>query len=121
MREIGVMLVNYFHDLSVAMLASNIIVVFLLARYLESKPDRIPVLSEVFKKLSVVTWWALGYVLAGGAFRAFYFMEFEWNPAVGRGQVAALVLKHVVMVGLTVFGIWAHVRYVRRYTHEQKA
>ena len=115
-----IMLSNYFHDLSVAMLASNIIVVYLFARYLETYPDRSAAVSNIFKKLSVVTYWSLGYVLAGGAFRAYYFMEFEWNPAVGRGQVAALVLKHVIMVGLTVFGVISHMRYVRRYRNESE-
>lgn len=121
MKEISIMLVNYFHDLSVAMLASNIIVVYLLARFMESRPESAAAISSIFKNLSKVTYWALAYVLAGGAFRAFFFMDFEWNPAVGRGQIAALVVKHVILVGLTVFGVVTHMRYVRRYSHEQEA
>jgi hypothetical protein len=109
------MLINYFHDLSVAMLASNIIVVYLFARYLETHPDKAETIGNIFSRLSKVTYWALAYVLLGGAVRAYYFMDFEWNPAVGRGQVAALVVKHIILVGLTIFGIITHRRYVRKY------
>jgi hypothetical protein len=62
-----------------------------------------------------VTVWALIFVVAAGAVRAFYFMEFEWNPAVGRGQVSALVVKHVLMAALTVAGVAVHRRYRKEF------
>lgn len=113
------MLVNYFHDLSVALLASNVIVVYLLGRYVESHPERVDILANVFHKLSKVTYWTLGYVLVGGAFRSYFFMEFEWNPAVGKGQIAALVVKHIILFAVAAFGIITHVRYVKKYGSHQ--
>ncbi|HSG98644.1 MAG TPA: hypothetical protein VLB27_01255 [candidate division Zixibacteria bacterium] len=115
MLEITVMLINYFHDLSVALLASNIIVIFLLGKYLDAHPAKAEMMASVFTRLSHVTYWALAFVLLGGAFRAYFYMDFEWNPAVGRGQIAALVAKHILLVGFTIFGIIMHLRYVRKY------
>jgi hypothetical protein len=112
---IFVMIINYFHDLSVALLASNVIVVYLLGRYLDNHPDRVAGMADIFKKLSRVTYGALAFVLAGGAVRAFFFTTYEWNPAVGQGQVTALVIKHVLLVILTIAGIAGHVRYQRKY------
>ena len=119
MGAVLVMISNYFHDLSVALLASNVLVVWYLGRVLDESGARERVLPKVFARLARVTYGALGYVLVAGAVRAWFFMDFEWNPAVGRGQVPALVLKHVLLVGLTVFGMVAHDRCRRRYSVER--
>ena len=115
MSPIALMISNYFHDLSVALLASNIFVVWFLGRALDESPRRDELMSKVFSKLSRVTYWALAYVLLAGGVRAWFFMEYEWNPAVGGGQVSALVIKHILLVGLTVAGILVHRKYQRRY------
>lgn len=119
MGAVLVMISNYFHDLAVAMLAANVLVVWYLGRLLDEEGARERLLPKVFARLSRVTYGALAYVLAAGAVRAWFFMDFEWNPAVGRGQVPALVLKHVLLVGLTVFGMVVHNRYRRRYAVER--
>ena len=116
MGGIALMISNYFHDLSVAILVSNILAVYYIGRMLDSRPDlRDEVLTDLFRKLSVVTRWAFAYVILAGAVRAWFFMDFEWNPAVGRGQTAALVVKHIILFVLTVAGVLVHRRYTRRY------
>lgn len=115
MPGILLMIANYFHDLSVAILASNILVVFFLGRYLDRHGARETFIPDLFRKLARVTYYALAYVIVFGAVRAYFFMDFEWNPAVGRGQTAALVVKHVILVAVTVFGVIAHLRYHKRY------
>ncbi|HWR82153.1 MAG TPA: hypothetical protein VN285_02500 [Candidatus Deferrimicrobium sp.] len=115
MRNIILMVSNYFHDLAVAILAANVFVVYLLGRYLDSHNAKDFILGAVLKKLSRVTYWALAYVLVAGAVRAWFFMDFEWNPAVGKGQVTALIVKHVILFAVTAFGIAVHIRYVRKY------
>ena len=94
MGMIVLMLANYFHDLAVALLASNVLVIHLVGRFLAGEEARDRVLGRLIGQLSKVTWWILAYVLVMGGVRAFFFMEFEWNPAVGKGQIAALVVKH---------------------------
>jgi hypothetical protein len=109
------MLVNYFHDLSVALLATNVIAVYYIGRFLEGRKEHGEIVPRLFRALSRVTYVALAFVLVGGVFRAVNFMEFEWNNAVGNGQVPALVVKHILLVGLTLFGLIMHRRYQEKY------
>ena len=115
MFSIFLMISNYLHDLSVAVLASNILVVYFLGKYLDKNDVKNDIIPAVFKKLSYVTYGALTYVLLGGGLRAFYFMEYEWNPAIGKDQTAALIVKHILLFLLTVFGIIAHMKYQKKY------
>lgn len=115
MLAVLLMIANYFHDLAVALLASNIAVVWFLGRLLDRIGRRDELMPTVFRKLSIVTFVAFAFVIVGGGLRAWFFMEYEWNPAVGKGQVAALVVKHIVLVTVTLFGLLAHLKYQRIY------
>ena len=48
----------------------------------------------------------------GGVPRTIYYTRFEWANAAGKGQVTALIIKHVVMAVLVVVGIvcWRRLR-----------
>ena len=109
------MISNYFHDLATALMASNILVVYFLGKFLDSKSDREITMASVFKKLSYITYGAFIYIIVFGGVRAYFFMDFEWNPAVGKGQVTALVIKHILLVTMTVFGLIAHTKYRKKY------
>ncbi len=113
--KITLMISNYFHDLATALLASNIAVIYFLGRLLDSGKVKDKVTPEVFKKLSYVTYGAFTYIIIAGIPRAFFFMDFEWNPAVGKGQVAALVVKHIFLVSVTIFGLLMHRKYLKKY------
>lgn len=115
MGKILLMISNYFHDLATAVMGSNILVVYLFGRFLDKHPQKNDIISPVFKKLSYVTYGALLYVILGGAVRAYFFMDFEWNPAVGRGQTTALIIKHILLVSVTIFGILGHRKYQKKY------
>jgi len=115
MGNVILMISNYFHDLSVAILASNILAVYYVGRFLDQNPTKDQIVPVLFRKLSRVTYVAFIYVLLAGAVRAYFFLDFEWNPAVGRGQTAALIVKHVILTVIVVFGILAHRKYQRRY------
>ena len=108
MGYIALMLSNYFHDLSVAMLAANVVVIHVAGRYLaqEQGPLRRDFLSVLVAKMVQLTWWVLGYVVLAGAVRAWFFMDYEWNPLVPeKGMLVALGVKHILLFGLTAFGI----------------
>jgi hypothetical protein len=115
MTGVAVMLVNYFHDLSVALLATNVFAVYFIGRILEGRPVHDEIMPRLFTLLSRVTYGALAFVLLGGVFRAIHFMEYEWNNAVGNGQIPALVVKHVLLVGLTLMGLITHRRFQEKY------
>ena len=113
--SIFIMISNYFHDLAVALLAAIILVIYFLGRYLDENPIKEKIIPDLFKKLSVISYIVLGYILLGGALRAYFFMEYEWNPAVGKGQITALIIKHIVLFLITAYGIVVFKKYVRKY------
>jgi len=115
MLNIIIMILNYFHDLAVGILAASVFVIYLLGKYLDKHPDGDAVLSQILHRFSRLSYGALAYIFIGGAVRAWFFMDFEWNPAVGKGQVAALIVKHILLVALTVFGIIVQIRYTKKY------
>lgn len=113
---IALMLSNYFHDLSVALLATNVVAIHVIGRYLEGRSERNEVMVRLVARLSRVTWWALAYVILAGAVRAWFFMDYEWNPVVPKtGMMVALGVKHVLLFSLTFYGILGMRRYGEKF------
>ncbi len=53
-------------------------------------------------------------IVLGGIPRTIFCGEFEWANAAGRGQVAALVVKHVLAFALVAGGAWLWLKPLRR-------
>ncbi len=114
--SILVMLNNYFHDMSVGLLFANVMLTIFLVRLLgEHGAGDEKLLARFVSLSSRITWAALGFIIVGGAIRTAAYRDFEWSEAAGRGQIAALVLKHIILVGCTVAGIAFQIRMSRRY------
>jgi uncharacterized membrane protein len=114
--SIFVMLNNYFHDLSVGVLFANVMLTLILIRLLEQQEQQSPDLLLKFVRLSFrVTWGALAFIVIGGVIRTLTYRSFEWAEAAGKGQVAALIVKHIILVGCTVAAIVFKVRMSRKY------
>lgn len=95
-----VMMNNYFHDLAVAFLFASAVMARAVLRYWPGPPS-----EGVVRFLGRVGWGSLAWVLVGGAVRAWFYKEYEWLPKAGTAQVPALMVKHVLLVALTVWGL----------------
>lgn len=118
---IFVMLNNWFHDFAVAMLFCSLILLrFIYQKTQEqSNADWIPFarnLARSFNKVTHVCWAAL---ILGGIVRTVAYESFEWKEAAGSGQIAALVLKHILLVSLIVWGTIIQFR-LRKFFKECK-
>ena len=115
-----VMLNNYFHDLSVGILFANILLTLFFVRLLREYGMESSDLSGKFIQLSSrITWGALAFIILGGIVRTLTYKDFEWVEAAGKGQVTALILKHIILVGCTVVGIVFQIRLLRRQRSAQ--
>jgi hypothetical protein len=94
------MMNNYFHDLAVAFLFATSVMARGTLRFWPGKPS-----PDMVRFLRRVAWGALTWVLLGGGVRAWYYKEYEWLSKAGTAQVPALVVKHVLLVALTVWGL----------------
>lgn len=113
---IFVMLNNLFHDFAVALLFASLIVLNFVYRktWTQDQPGWNAItanLAGVFNKVVYACWVA---IILGGIVRSLAYERFEWNEAAGRGQVPALVVKHVILVSLIVYGTYIQIRLRKR-------
>ena len=103
---IAIMMNNFFHDLSVAMFGCAIGALWLLAREKSGRSAETLELLERFEAAALKTAkWSFFWILAFGAVRSAAFKQFEWLPMAEKGQVAALIVKHVLFTVLIVWGL----------------
>lgn len=106
-----VMLNNFLHDFSVALLAAALLG---LAAIWRAAPGAglagAPVIAALDRLAVRVAWASLGGILLFGVGRTIAFREYEWLPAVGRGLLPALAVKHVVLVLLLALALRSALR-----------
>lgn len=100
-----VMMNNYFHDLAVAFLFASTLLAHVVLRHWPGRPS-----AAVARLLSRVAWGSLAWVLLGGVVRVVFYREYEWSERAGTAQVGALMAKHLLLVGLTIWGLAGVVR-----------
>ncbi len=105
---------NYFHDLAAALLFSSAALTFILLGQLKKResPETVGFFLSALGKLNFIAIGSLVWVLVGGVIRAAAFKTVEWNTAVVKGIVPALILKHVLFFGAVVVGVflWSRIR-----------
>ena len=112
MIGILVMLNNYFHDFATALLVVCTYGMLLMVKYAERSwgHDSRQMILSLYPKMVHVTGGTLVFLLIAGIVRTFTYKEFEWHDAIATGQVAALMVKHVILFLLFAYGIFLWVR-----------
>lgn len=112
MLSILVLLNNYLHDLAAAVLISSMILLFVMARGVERQggEELKALFVKVYKKFSLVPLMSLVIIILGGIVRTITYRQYEWAWAAGRGQVTALVVKHIILFTLVGVGIYLWIR-----------
>jgi hypothetical protein len=114
-----VMINNFFHDLAVGILFANVVLSLFLIRLIkEHVPAGEGVLGRFVTYSSRITWGALTFIIVGGIIRTATYRSFEWSEAAGKGQIAALIVKHIILVGCTVVGVALQIRMSRKSRDE---
>ena len=108
-EAIVIMLNNYFHDLAVAFLFASSLMAHLVLRHWPGPPSA--ALAQTLKRIA---WGSLIWVILGGAVRGWFFKEYEWLPRAGTVQIPVLGAKHVLMFGLTIWGLIGVIKLTRK-------
>lgn len=102
--SIIIMLNNLLHDFSVAVLFSTLLIMmFLYDRF--NKKQCLNLYQELYrwlKKIQLAAWF---FIIFGGLVRTLTFTKFEWIEAAGKGQIIALILKHIILISLVIAGL----------------
>jgi hypothetical protein len=112
---IALMMNNYFHDVATALLAASAFASWVLLRRYEAGArgeDAARYFLEIQRAMVKLARFSLAWIILGGIPRTIWYADFEWANAAGRGQVNALVVKHVVAFLLVAFGVafWRRLR-----------
>ena len=111
------MISNYLHDFSVALLFACLLVTAVIER-VGARPEYEPAKEFAYRMYRIMMRFIIAawvFIIVGGAFRTAMYAEYEWSEAAGRGQVAALIVKHVLLVSLVIAGTWLQLRLRRRF------
>lgn len=120
MMSVAIIINNYLHDLATGVLLATAAVLWALDRAVERDDALSGLLAAAYPRLRMVAWGALAWIVVGGIPRTIFFTQFEWDPAVTKGIVPALIVKHVMMTAAILFGgIW-WVRIGRRIGYTRK-
>lgn len=110
------MMNNYFHDVATALLITSAFVMITLSRTAERQGhiEAVRYFVDVYPRLTLLARIALGWIWIGGTVRLFTYMDFEFANAVGKDQVPALIVKHLVMFSFVGAGGYLWLRLSRR-------
>jgi len=113
---IALMLNNYVHDVATGLLLISALWLGWSARDLGEAPcgETLGVFKRSYKRCLRFVWGSVAVIVATGVVRTVTFMDFEWQPALGKGLVPVLVLKHVLIFTMLGVGIYAWVRLRQR-------
>ena len=106
---VAVMMNNYFHDVATALLAASAFCLHAIVRVQAS--TNTPTATLFFLKTHRIMvkffrfsfWW----IIIGGVPRTIFYVSFEWNHFADKQQVPALMVKHILMTVLIVWGVFA--------------
>ncbi len=112
---IALMMNNYLHDVATALLASSAFALWVMQHRWEAGPrgpDAARYFLEIHRAMARLARFSLAWIVLGGIPRTIWYGEFEWANAAGRGQVVALVVKHVVAFAFVAAGavLWTRLR-----------
>lgn len=104
------MLNNYLHDFAAAVFLVSAILLFrfgaLAIRQEANAPGAALFFLRAYEKLKFLLFASVVWIAAGGVVRTLAYKRYEWMPAAGRGQIPALVLKHVLIFAAVALGVW---------------
>lgn len=111
-----VMLSNYVHDVATGLLLLSALWLGWSARDLGLRPglETVAVFRRSYRRCLRFVRGSILLIVATGVVRALNFMQFEWFPALGRGLVPVLVVKHVLIFTMLGVGIYAWIHLRRR-------
>lgn len=106
---------NYFHDLATGVFVGCAVTLWALSRTVRDDARYAESLQLAYRMLSRALWISVAWIILGGIPRTIFFPTYEFIPALGKGIVPALVLKHVVMFSAVGLGIAAWVSARREF------
>lgn len=113
---VAIMMNNYFHDVATALLAASAFLLYAISRVQEIRNDAASTrfFIETYDLMVKFFRFALWWIILGGIPRTIFFMSFEWNHFADKLQIPALMVKHLLIFVLVIWGVIAWKRLKRK-------
>ncbi|RJQ47617.1 MAG: hypothetical protein C4538_04930 [Nitrospiraceae bacterium] len=117
--ELGVIIMmnNYFHDVATALLmASGFFIWIIVKKYDDTgkNPETGEYFLKIYSSATKLAKFALIWIVLGGIPRTIFYKDFEWANAAGKGQIPALIVKHILAFAFVGTGVYLWHRINRR-------
>lgn len=95
---IFIMMNNYFHDVATALLLASSVAMWIIVKRLGDSTERAVVsyFLDIYRGVTRLAKFSLVWIVIGGIPRVIAYKEFEWANAAGKGQIPALIIKHIL-------------------------
>jgi lysylphosphatidylglycerol synthetase-like protein (DUF2156 family) len=118
------MMNNYLHDVATALLIASGYVLWVLWKNLDptTGDSAVHYFIRMYYRITKLALFSFVWILLFGIPRVIYYKTFEWSNMAGRGQVPALIVKHILAFTLVAIGavLWIKVRRNVRELEEQR-
>ena len=106
---VAIMMNNYFHDMATGLLVGSGFALHAIIRIQASMntPEATLFFLKTNRKMVKLFKFALWWVILGGVPRTIFYTSFEWANAADKLQVPALMVKHVMMAAVVIWGVVA--------------
>lgn len=116
--KIGVLIMmnNYFHDVATALLLASGFTMWIIVKKLGNRTEEqvAQYFLDVYHGVTRLAKFSLIWILVGGIPRTLFYKEFEWANAVGKQQVPALIVKHILAFLCVGTGVYLWIKLSRR-------
>jgi len=119
---IAIMMNNYFHDVATALLMTSGFVMWVIVRKMEKSVDKnvTAYFLRIYRSVTGFAKFSLIWIVLGGVPRILAYKQFEWANALGKSQVPALIVKHILAFLFVGLGAWFWIRLSRRVKEIKK-
>jgi len=113
---VAVMMNNYFHDVATALMVGSGFALHAIARVQaeQKTPEATLFFLKTHRQMVKLFKFALWWIVIGGVPRTIFYTSFEWTNYADKLQVPALMVKHVLMAAVVIWGIGAWRRMQRK-------
>lgn len=108
MVPILIIMNNYFHDVATAFLLSGAIVLLVFVRTVETdgRKEVVDFFLQNHKKFIKMVRFSVAWIILAGIPRIINYMKYEYEPAVGKDLITAIIVKHVFVFTFLSLGIY---------------
>ena len=105
---IHVMINNYLHNVAIGLLASSSFALWLIMKNSSETDSRETkeYFIKIYRSMTKLAKFSLVGILIFGVPRTLLYRDFEWANAVANAQVPAIIVQHILVIGVVGVGVY---------------